>query len=225
MKNDKRNEMNKILKKYWYIPSLILLVPVCLFLIKFNPIRSGFSNNISDWGNFGSYIGGTLGLLIAAANLIVFVILTNEVTKINDSNNERNLKFEQIKILTDFRHESITRYENVLGELTNQIGDLAVQNHDIDDLKKTNKHIGNRIIWEIYKVQMFFNSYLQTYVDIFPEMNGKDLSADIEGLVKYYMAGNANKEQLKELLTSYTANYTAFLNQLRQTTIKEINNA
>lgn len=57
----------------------ILVVPVLLFFKTFH--SPNFSENISDWANFGDFIGGTLGPLISYFSLILLGFLTYLVSK------------------------------------------------------------------------------------------------------------------------------------------------
>ncbi|OEE67484.1 hypothetical protein A1OO_17205 [Enterovibrio norvegicus FF-33] len=54
------------MKKYWALIGLLSFVVLALYFVQFNVVEiPAFSSKQSEWANFGSYIGGTLGPVFA----------------------------------------------------------------------------------------------------------------------------------------------------------------
>lgn len=61
--------------KWWiYIVFLMLFLPILLYIINFRDQE--ISDNTSDWGDFGSYIGGWYSLITAIAAIIVTIVIS-----------------------------------------------------------------------------------------------------------------------------------------------------
>lgn len=75
------------------------------------------SNNISDWGTFGDFFGGTLNTLISGISLIVLGYLTHLVAKqSNEENKKNNLLLRKLDVF-----DELTSYQP---ELNIFIGDF-----------------------------------------------------------------------------------------------------
>lgn len=59
----------------------LLTIPIILVIINFND--QSFSNEIIDWGGFGDYLSGTIGIVISIANLLLLIILSLYVAKLD----------------------------------------------------------------------------------------------------------------------------------------------
>jgi hypothetical protein len=66
-----------IIRKYLWVLLVIGAISLVLSLILYFITMSwGLSKNSSDWGNFGSYIGGTVGIIFSGINVLILIILT-----------------------------------------------------------------------------------------------------------------------------------------------------
>jgi uncharacterized membrane protein len=202
-------------KQIWNIMkfgAVIICIPIIFFLFKFTPCHYTFSNAISDWGNFGDYFSGTIGIIISLLNLIIFIVLTIEIAKINDINNSRNLNFERKKIISELRYESIKRYEEKISCLTDNIGNYIQQQPPQAN-----------VIWEVLKTENYFQDFLRTYADIFPNMEGHLLATDILNIKNYIHQAQNNPPLLIQYLDSFKEHNINFINYLRTIMLNEIN--
>jgi hypothetical protein len=164
---------------------IFLCIPIVFFILKFAPCKYVLSDTITDWGSFGDYFSGTIGIIVGLLNLVFFIFLTIEIAKVNDVNNLKNLNFERKRIMTELRYESIKRYEERVSSLLDNLVNYLHQ----QPLQAQN------ILWEILKTENYFNEFLITYSDIFPNMNGQLLATDITK-IKNYISQNQNNRSL-----------------------------
>lgn len=107
---------------FWFVLFTCLILPITFFLGKFS--GKTISENISDWGNFGDYIGGFIGTIIAIANLYIFVRLTIMASEIQKSLSERELHHQREAQNRDFRNQTILNLTNILDTLLESIHSL-----------------------------------------------------------------------------------------------------
>ncbi|MDK9356361.1 hypothetical protein QQF54_12970 [Lelliottia sp. V106_10] len=62
---------------------LVTLSPAAFYFYNFN---TGLSKNNSDWGSFGSYIGGTVGVLLSSLSFCVLAFTLYATVKYNNAN-------------------------------------------------------------------------------------------------------------------------------------------
>ena len=78
--NTIKDAMNHFKSKCWiYIVCIILFLPVLFYMINFRDQE--ISDKTSDWGNFGSYIGGWYSLITAIAAIMVTIIISRKSSK------------------------------------------------------------------------------------------------------------------------------------------------
>lgn len=87
--------------KTFYVVVFILVIVLALYFIQFH---SGFSNNQSDWGFFGGYLSGVIG--------IVSIVLLYTTYREQRKTNHRDLCLGLLK----FRIEQIIRFEKDLSD-------------------------------------------------------------------------------------------------------------
>jgi hypothetical protein len=105
---------------------LIIAIPSISFIVCFKDQQ--ISNNVEDWGAFGSYIGGVLGVIIALANLVVLIVITIQVNKLNSEENKNLFLFQK----------RIEAY-NELSKFTSQLNTLP------SELNMTIQYFGEKI--------------------------------------------------------------------------------
>ena len=82
------NKKKKFLIIFVIICITILIIPIIFFISNF--YNQQISNNISDWGTFGDFFGGTLNTLISLVSLIVLSYLTYLIGKQSNEENKKN---------------------------------------------------------------------------------------------------------------------------------------
>jgi uncharacterized membrane protein len=75
----------------WLMALIALLVSLTVILYFLN-FHGGFSPNSSDWGAFGSYIGGVIGVILSCVNMLILTITLREQIKFNNEEKIRNEK-------------------------------------------------------------------------------------------------------------------------------------
>lgn len=208
--------IKKNLNKIIILGICIAFIPVFIFMLQFSPFKYNLSSLIEDWGTFGDYISGTVGLIINAINLIVFILLTIEIANLDSRKNEKNRIFETQKLISNLQYEAIKQFEIKVGELTDNIG-----NHSIKNV--ANQPVNNKpILWDIFKTENYFEGFLRTYMDLFPEMNGVSLQNDIRNIKNYFLTSQSNPDILTVYFESFRSNYLLFLKGLRIEAMKNI---
>ena len=105
--------MEKRIIKVILFALVVLVAPIIIiFLLKF--WNKPLSENISDWASFGDYIGGTINTIISLFTLFVTIIISYQISQLEDKRNEKNLEFEKRKFLRELRENE---YNNISNEL------------------------------------------------------------------------------------------------------------
>lgn len=152
------------------IAVLIVLMTVLTFLLNFR--TQIISDNISDWGSLGSYIGGILSPVISFISLIVLAYITYLVSR-NNSEENRNLNL--LKRRLDAFEELIKYYNKVN---TKGWATAIIVNSILTELKKTDvltitttvKNLSEKLNNEIvffFEYYYFLNSFDKRYSHIF----------------------------------------------------------
>ncbi|OXE99991.1 hypothetical protein BC749_108176 [Flavobacterium araucananum] len=179
------------MKKFIWIISIVgllfMLFPISVFIINFS--KHKISNDITQWGSFGDYIGGTLNTIIALASLIILAYLTH-IVNVNSSEHNKNVNlllrkldsYEKISIyLMQIRQNKFKLYQ----ELAYIEGAIARdQNADL------NSYI------EEMQVNLVFYKNLFYLIDSFSLMHGH--------LYKYDFNSNDFKQLQQHSNITYT---------------------
>lgn len=93
-----KSKITRALKSFWFYSSAIVLlslvVAIWVYRSKFG---GGFSQNSSDWSNFGSYMGGIFGPLVSFVTLLAVlktVYLQRELLDVQQEEFERMSKLQ-----------------------------------------------------------------------------------------------------------------------------------
>ena len=164
---------------------LIILLMTGFFIYKFR--FQNISDNISNWSDFGTFYWGFLSFIVGALSLIVFIILTIKVSKIQENWNNFNLLFEQKKIMTDYRHKAIAE----LSKITNGYL-INIVNHAFE--KKVNDL--NYVYFETIKLDESIRSYLTIYSYFFEDL--PERTNEILDLVKKLKENLNRKDQFDD---------------------------
>lgn len=129
-------------RKYIYL--LLFIVTTGLAIITFYyylaNFGGAFSKEAADWGNFGSYIAGTLGIVLSTANFIFLYLTFKEQKVANDRQQFENSLFSLLKIHQDYVGQS-TDHTNLIDFET--VNNVKLVGHELLDF-----------IWEIEKNKM-----------------------------------------------------------------------
>lgn len=77
--------MNKIFKILTPLIILVVVIPLALYLSKFN---NGLSSNSQDWGAFGSYLSGIYSPIFSLISVIILISTLNEMRKTSKQEKE-----------------------------------------------------------------------------------------------------------------------------------------
>lgn len=131
---------------FWLILGISLLLTILFFTITFR--NSGLSSNPSNWGTFGDYFGGIIQSIIALANLIIFVKLTNLLAFYQKKHSDNELALQKKIVLTQLRSEAIRNISNKLNSFFEIIKDSNQKKLDlinlaghVDSFCKHNNHL------------------------------------------------------------------------------------
>jgi len=112
--------------------NLLIIGLTVLFIILFSPIlfyflnfwKNPVSENPSDWGVFGDYIGGVLNPVISLISLVLLGYLTYLISTLSDKENfKRQLSLRRLDAYTDFI-EGITIVNGFSGTVSSSLGRL-----------------------------------------------------------------------------------------------------
>ena len=140
MKTNNKCEFSNKIKahfksKWWiYIVFLMLFLPILLYMMNFRDQE--ISDKTSDWGDFGSYIGGWYSLITAIAAIMVTIIISRRSSK------ESRIIHCVEKITLSY--ERIRDWNLIIEE-----------NGDLDTCSKYRKLIKTECIVMIYYVKTF----------------------------------------------------------------------
>ena len=160
---------------------LIIILMTGFFIYKFR--FQYISDNINNWSDFGTFFWGFLSLLVATVNLIVFIILTVNVSKIQENWNSFNFFFEQKKVITEYRHKAIEELSRITNGYLINIANHAFVNK-IYDL--------NYIYFETIKLDESLRSFLTIYSYFFEDLTER--TQEILDLIKK-LKENMNKRE------------------------------
>ena len=141
------------------VSSLAISVMTIYFIYNFK--NQYVSSNISDWGDFGTFFWGFITCLVSILNLIIFVILTIHVSRIQENWNNFNFHFEKKKMFTDYRHKGIEELSRITNGYLINIANKLYEKGETD-LKY--------IHFETVKLIENLNSYIPIYAYFFEEI-------------------------------------------------------
>jgi hypothetical protein len=147
----------KMIKRYWAI-ILVIIVYVILLYKYFSNFNSGYSNNNSDWGTFGDFLGGSLSPLIG----IISIILTYNII----SNQSKENKQSEFKNIFQVLFDSINDKKEIIERKgrPNLSGKKAIAriNKDIESVYKYNRKRNPTA----NTLELFKESFWSVYDDI-----------------------------------------------------------
>lgn len=147
--------MDKTIKYTVISVGLISLIFVSLYVIKF--WGTTLSNNSTEWGDFGDYMGGTVNTLLSLANVIVLYKLSQIAKGFEEKSLQRQLEHQRNSLDLEFKFELLKDLHNNINEfmiITRQFR----KNKKIDELKEF-------IILQKMKLYNFKESYALVFKD------------------------------------------------------------
>lgn len=100
-----------------FLSTILLIIFIVVFIINFS--GQSISNDISDWAQFGDYIGGILNPILTLLNICVFVILTLTIQRITDQNNRLSLETSKQIALMSLKHEELNNFKKEMDQNLN----------------------------------------------------------------------------------------------------------
>ncbi len=95
------------MKRIFYLSAVVIIIATIAcsgtYLYRFH---NGLSSNHDDWGDFGSYFSGTIGVILSGFNAFAFVYLTYRIYRRDD---ERHL----IELRSPFYKEIIAGIQEI----------------------------------------------------------------------------------------------------------------
>lgn len=116
-------ERPKFITNIYWILAVSFAFTFLIFILNF--FGHTFSSNSSDWGVFGDYIGGVLNPITAAINIVVFIYLTQVISKTDEKAHQRNIEQQQNLTLSQLRHST---YEEITKQLESLIEKIMKAN-------------------------------------------------------------------------------------------------
>ncbi|HFF9519552.1 TPA: hypothetical protein ACGFAK_004227 [Serratia marcescens] len=101
--------MNLKYKAWLCFIGLILFIPIGIYTIT---LHAPLSKSNSDWGAFGSYIGGVYGPIFTFISVLVLIYTLKEMQKNNRNQTEQNMKektLSDIRMLCELLEKRLTR--------------------------------------------------------------------------------------------------------------------
>ncbi|HNW49436.1 MAG TPA: hypothetical protein PKH79_00050 [Prolixibacteraceae bacterium] len=114
---------------------ILLLIPVFVFIFYFR--NQQISTDVANWGAFGSYIGGVIGVIVALANLVVLIMITIQVQKLNNEGNKNFFLYKKRVEAYDELAKFFPFIEYYTNELKLILKDSVLKNREdfsVDDL-------------------------------------------------------------------------------------------
>ncbi|MHB8853269.1 MAG: hypothetical protein ACYC6P_07935 [Ignavibacteriaceae bacterium] len=174
---------NKKIKLISFIIILITsIIPIVFFIIFF--FSFAFSQNISDWGSFGSFMWGYLSFVATCCYVYLFYQLTVKLNFVQQEATERSISQIRISAITDLRMSALTDLKKNLDVMANNIFSEV----SINDLIKIQYWFDDFI--EIYNKTLFeidddLKNKLLDKINELKKCKEKELNAE-QILVEYY---------------------------------------
>jgi hypothetical protein len=98
---------------------IIFVLPIVFFIIKFFP--SSFSQNISDWGSFGSFMWSYLTFVVTCFYVYFFYQLTVKLNFLQENATNRNISQIRMTAITDLRMAALSELKKNLNSMADKV--------------------------------------------------------------------------------------------------------
>jgi len=186
---------------------LILIGIVARYIYNFK--AHPYSNDPADWGAFGDYIGGILNPVFAFSNLILFIVITLQVSKIG-----RNQAFEQMRndsymSIVKSINTHFYKAQNIIKDRnTDNVSNIKELLSDVTFFIKTTKHLFSGLSEE--------EEYAKNFTDSLTSLILK---------LEFYISdrGFESEKDAKESLKIASENSIVFISEIQKLIINKYN--
>ena len=105
-----------MMKKYISLSIILLIALASVLGIYWKVFHGEFSNNSTDWGNFGGYFNGLLTPILTIINIFVFVGISMKLSMLDDKRAERESQGQKDLLLMQFRKKEIDNFERIMND-------------------------------------------------------------------------------------------------------------
>ncbi len=163
--------ISKNIKTILVISGLIVIISLIVFTLTSMPYFLHFRNamisyNSQDWGAFGSFIAGLIGII----NLAVFIILTIYISRLSDTNSKLQIDTQKKIIISQFRQKEINKLNDQLDKAFNFRGYEKKED----------------IINEYNLISIFLTNFLNQKQYLFPLLRDKSVKNNVMTLLDKY---------------------------------------
>ena len=113
----KRNLISMNKKKFFTISLIGILVLLPIIVFVFNFYSHSFSDDISEWGAFGDYVGGVYSVYIS----IGLYLLSRKLGRTDKLRNKQEFHIEKLYGIIHMIHNDITGNSKLLKDFANEI--------------------------------------------------------------------------------------------------------
>lgn len=143
---------------------LLLISPVLTYIFAFHSFK--ISNQPSEWGTFGDFIGGVINPLIALLTLLVTIYIAIEISKLEDKRSEKTIDFEKRRFLNELRESEYRRITYELQEVSNAVAEKKGS----DQIFRALLHIGHFQIYNSHLFPFILDAELSTLIDLLSKL-------------------------------------------------------
>ncbi len=207
LSNEDKKRMYSVIRIIFISVFIVVLSTLLFYFINFN---GGLSNSNSDWGAFGSFLGGLLSTIVGLFNLIILAYLTLSIINIEEKRNDYTIKNLARPLLNinfkDNQHKISISFKNIgLGPLIISdfkiVGEDGMEYKSFRDVIKNFKNITPAMKKEIYYdiKEIHDNCALEQNSNfyIFKVYTAKDVEIESKKILLNIIRENLNKLQLE----------------------------
>lgn len=112
------------IKWFLLIGILLFCIPVVFYALSFKEFV--ISDNPDDWAAFGNYLGGVLNPFFALINIIIFIYLTQLVSKLEDQRSQQALENQKKITLNEFRQREFKELAQILNGVIEELSHFEI---------------------------------------------------------------------------------------------------
>ena len=135
------------------IMTILIILNLIIFTFYFH--NNNISENLSDWANFATYIGGITNIFISIMTLLVTIFIAYEISKIDEKRNKANIEYDKKR----FKRELMEKEYADISENLNNFW-FAITNSN----RKQSKD-------ELMVIRTKFVNFIKYKKHLFPEFN------------------------------------------------------
>lgn len=103
----------------WAIALIVItIVPALIYIVNFNFWHiPSLDPTHNSWSAFGDFMSGTIGVILALINLLIFIVLTFLINKFQRSNEKQNIDAQRKLVEYNMRNEAYNSFNKTLDEI------------------------------------------------------------------------------------------------------------